>query len=180
MDGTNGTTNDGLRELEDQPLRVYLRDHFAGSVAGLALIRRHRRRCEGTTAQDVVATLEAEVLQDQRRLEAMMSRLGVTPSPVKNAIARAVELTARLKGNSRIIRPSPSSPVVELEAMAAGILTKRNLWRTLHAAAAHNPALDLDDLSELEARATSQLERVIALHMSAAADAFARSTPQRV
>jgi hypothetical protein len=81
----------------------------------------------------------------------------------------------RLKSNGRIVRRSPSSTVVELEALAAGIVTKANLWRSLRSAAPSHEALDIAELDGLVARATSQLERVVAAHEDAACTAFSRN-----
>ena len=116
---------------DERVLEVYFRDHFAGSTAGLALVRRCRRNNAGTELDQVLAGVETEIEEDRRSFQAMMSRLDVTPSAVKSALGSVAEVAGRLKGNGRVIRSSPSSPVVELEGLAAGIVTKRNLWRSL-------------------------------------------------
>jgi len=167
--GGAGSALDGDR---DRTLAVYLRDHFAGSTAGLALVRRCRREYEGTSLSAVLAGVEAEITEDRRALEAMMSRLGVTPSAIKSALGSLAELVGRLKSNGRIIRRSPSTPVVELEGLAAGIVTKRNLWRTLREAAPRHDGLDVAELDGLIDAATSQFERVVQAHREAAANAF--------
>jgi hypothetical protein len=157
----------------DRVLAVYLRDHFAGSTAGLALVRRCRRDNAGTPLDEVLAGVEVEIDEDRRSLEAIMSRLGIEPSAFKAAVGSIGEMIGRLKGNGRLVRPSPSSPVVELEGLAAGIITKRNLWRALRAAASEHNVLDVAELETLIARATSQFERVVDAHEQAARRAFA-------
>ena len=157
----------------DRPLAVYLRDHFAGATAGLALVRRCRREHAGTPLDSTLARIEAQIDEDRRSLEDTMARLGVRPSGLKSALGSLGETVGRLKGNGRIISPSPSSPVVELEGLAAGILTKRNLWRSLRAAAPTQSGLDTAELDTLIERATSQLESVLAAHEEAARAAFA-------
>ena len=161
----------------DRFLHIYLRDHFAGSNAGLALVRRCRRSNAGTELDDVLARIETEIDEDRRSLQAMMSRLGVAPSAFKAALGSAAEVVGRLKGNGRIVRRSPSSTVVELEGLAAGILTKANLWRSLRASAPSHQVLDIVELDVLLARATSQLERVVTAHEDAARNAFGRPQP---
>jgi hypothetical protein len=173
-------TNDDAgaeRKEPDRALAVYLRDHFAGSTAGLALARRCRREYGGTALGEVLASIEAEIDEDRQALQATMSLLGVTPSIFKSALGAVAEPVGRLKSNGRIFRRSPSTPVVELEALAAGILTKRNLWRSLRAAASGLGAgvLDVGELDRLIDRATSQLDRVLAAHEQAARDAFGSS-----
>jgi hypothetical protein len=159
----------------DLALAVYLRDHFAGATAGLALVRRSRRQNTGSGLGEVLAGIETEIDEDRRSLQAMMSRLGVAPSSFKSALGAAAEAVGRLKSNGRIFRSSPSTPVVELEGLAAGVLTKRNLWRSLRAAAANRPGLDVTELDTLIERATSQLDRLLAAHGDAARDAFGSS-----
>ena len=99
-----------------------------------------------------------------------MSRLGVAPSEVKSAIGAIAEVVGRLKTNGHLREYSPASRMIELEMLAAGITTKRNLWRALRVTA--RPELATDELDRLIARATSQLERVLDAHERAAAEAL--------
>jgi hypothetical protein len=161
----------------EHPLTVYLRDHYAGSAAGLALVQRCRRANPDTELDQVLAGIEAEIEEDRRSLRDMMSRLGVSPSEFKAAIGTLSEFVGRLKSNGRIVGRSPSSTVVELEGLAAGILTKGNLWRSLRAAAPQHPDLDASELERLMERADDQLQRVNAAHDGAAAHAFGERTP---
>jgi uncharacterized protein YukE len=153
-------------------LAVYLRDHFAGAAAGLALVRRCRRAHEGTGLDELLAGIEVEIEDDRRHLQEMMSQLGVTPSAVKTLLGSISERIGRLKSNGRLGRRSPSSTVVELEGLAAGIVTKRNLWRSLRVVAIRHAALEPGELDTLIERATSQLERIVAAHDGAAHAAF--------
>jgi hypothetical protein len=154
-------------------LAVYLRDHYAGSAAGLALVQRCREANRGTALGDVLAGIEAEIAEDRGSLEQIMARLRVTPSAFKAALGRGSELIGRLKSNGTILRRSPSSTVVELEGLAAGILTKASLWRSLRAAASHHSGLDVAELERLLDRAKDQLDRILAAHDRAAEHAFA-------
>jgi hypothetical protein len=158
-------------DRSDAPLAVYLRDHYAGSAAGLALVQRCRRAHAGT--RDVLAAMEAEIEEDRRSLLDIMGRLGVAPSAFKATVGRLSELVGRLKTNGTLVRRSPSSTVVELEGLAAGVATKANLWRSLRAAAPHHPQLDESELDRLAERAADQLERLVVLHDQAARNAFA-------
>ena len=153
-------------------LEIYLRDHYGGSTAGLALARRCRRANERTEWSEVLAEIETEIAEDQATLESIMTALGVAPSPVKSAIGAIGELTARLKRNGRWTGYSPLSRLIELEGLAAGIETKRNLWRALGRLEGSDVA-DAARLERLADRAGSQLERVRAAHERAAAVTFA-------
>ena len=163
-------SNDG-RDAER--LRTYLRDHYAGSSAGLALAHRCRAANEGTDYEPTLRAIETEIARDRRTLEAIMERLGVTPSAVKAAIGSMAETVGRLKINGHLVKYSPSSRVIELEGLAAGIVTKRSLWRALRAVAPHDSALRPTELEDLIERATSQFDRVVELHARASVEAFA-------
>ena len=153
-------------------LAIYLRDHFAGSVVGLALVQRCRRSNAGTPLATVLGKLEGEITDEQQSLRAMMDRLAIAPSRVKALAGSATDLVGRLKGNGRIVRYSPLSRQVELEGLAAMIVTKRNLWRALLAVDDPEGLLDRAELGRLVEQATSQFERVLAEHRMAAAAAL--------
>ena len=104
-----------------------------------------------------------------------MDRLGVTANPVKSLVAKGAELVGRLKSNGTFPRYSPSSRVIELEGLLAGVDGKRNLWSSLRLTA-DRPELDRTELEQLHARATSQHERLTIEHDKAATIAFAAQT----
>jgi hypothetical protein len=159
----------------DRLLRIYLQDHFAGSTAGLALVRRCRRA--NPALEQLLAGLERDIIEDRKSLESIMSRFGVRPSRVKSAFGSVAELVGRLKNNGTLTRYSPSSRVIELEGLAAGVITKRNLWNALSTIAADRHELDPAELDRLIERSTAQLESIIGAHRPAAAQAF--STTRR-
>jgi hypothetical protein len=112
-------------------LAVYLTDHHAGSAAGVALARRTARNNTKLPGGAALTDLARQIEEDRRTLEHVMHALDIRPSPVKVALARAAELAGRLKLNQRLVRRSPLSAVLELEALALGILGKRKLWQAL-------------------------------------------------
>lgn len=61
-----------------------------------------------------------------------------------------------MKLNGRVFSRSPLTPLVEIEAIRAGVTGKLSLWQTL---AAHADTLGLDgqELADLQDQATSQL-----------------------
>jgi hypothetical protein len=161
-------------------LRVYVRDHHAASAAGVALARRSANNNKGTEFEPPLLELADGIADDQQSLEDVMAWLAVSPSAVRLMAARAGELVARLKANGRFVDYSPSSRVVELEALTAGVSAKRQLWRTLRPIAAHDSTFaDPVTLSELVARedmATAQLESIFAMHDRAVELAFVESS----
>jgi hypothetical protein len=172
--------NDAEAGDADRRLRIYLQDHFAGSTAGLALVRRCRRA--NPALEPLLADLEREIVEDRQSLESIMSRLGVQPSRVKSAFGSVAELVGRLKSNGTVTRYSPSSRVIELEGLAAGVVTKRNLWNALSTTTADRRQLDAAELERLIERATAQFEAIMGAHRPAAAEAFGttrRTEPSR-
>ena len=153
-------------------LGVYLRDHLAGAMAGVALARRCRRANRGGDLGETLAGIEAEIIEDRRELSEIMAHLGVRESRFKEVVGLVAEAVGRLKSNGRFLRPSPSSRVVELETLAAGVFTKRSLWLSLRAVVDDYRALDARELDRLATRAERQYERLIVEHNRAAATAF--------
>jgi hypothetical protein len=146
----------------------YLRDHRAGAVAGVRLAARCREHPTGDERR-VLSELAEEIVEDRDELDAIMSALGVGPSRFKMAVGALGELAGRLKLNGRLLRRSTIAPLLEREALAAGVFTKCQLWRTL--ATAGIPGIEVSSIERLEARAARQLERLATLHDAAAAQA---------
>ena len=159
-------------QTADHLLAVYLRDHFAGAAAGLALAERSQRANDDNPLGAVLGEIAAEIASDRNSLRDIMKALDVSEDPLKAVLGQAGELVGRLKSNGMLTHYSPSSRVVELEGLLAGVDAKRNLWRSLRVAAATRPELDLAALDALIARASSQRDRLHAEHERAALNAF--------
>jgi hypothetical protein len=136
-------------------LSIYLNDHLAGSTAVIELVRRAAREHEGTELGAFLTRLGAEISADRRALRQLMAAAGARPHVGKVALAWAGEKAGRLKLNGRLVRRSPLSPFVELEAIEIGIYGKRLLWQVLREQ--RPPGSDAVDLGELIARAERQL-----------------------
>jgi hypothetical protein len=153
-------------------LAVYLHDHRAGAASGLQLVRRCREHAGHGELAATLNWLETQVDQDRRALDTIIDGLDVKQSPVKNALGVMAERAGRLKLNGRLWKRSPLSTLLELEAIAAAISTKRNLWRSLSAIAERSNVGDARSLDDLIERATDQLERVQHHHDGVAVDVF--------
>jgi hypothetical protein len=170
-----------LERLKDRPpptpddlLAIYLNDHLAGSMTAIELIKRASGEHAGTPLGAFLNGLAAEIEADRQALRAVMAHIGAREHPVKLALAWAAEKAGRLKLNGTLVRQSPLTPLLELEALETGIGGKLQLWRTL-------TALDRDigptreRVPELIARAEDQLERVEEQRIASARDALASS-----
>jgi hypothetical protein len=135
-------------------LAIYLNDHYAGSVGAIELVKRARKEHAGTELGRFLAELVPQIETDRQVLRQIMAAAGAKPHIYKYGLAWLAEKAGRLKPNGRVIRRSPLSPLVELEALETGITGKELLWRALQAAPGTPTAGH--SLDELIARAQQQ------------------------
>ena len=154
-------------------LGIYLNDHLAGSTGGLELFRRAARSQRDTPAGAPLARLAADVAADRAALLDLMAALGVRPQRYKRYLAWAAEKAGRLKLNGRLVRRSPLSGVLELEALVMGVEGKDAGWRTLRALAERDDRLDRRRLDELHDRARAQVRTLEELRLQQADEVFA-------
>ncbi len=154
-------------------LAIYLNDHLVGSSAGRDLFRRAARSHQGSDRAPELTALAREVDEDRAAQVEIMRDLGVSPSMPRALAGRVAETLGRLKPNGTLFRRSPLSDVVELEGMRVAVAGKAAGWEALLALAQSEPRLSREQLTELRARAHDQAERLRALHLRAAAEAFA-------
>jgi hypothetical protein len=119
---------------------------------------------------DLVALAE-QITQDRQSLLDIFKQVGVQPQRYKVVAGRLGETLGRLKLNGRIRSRSPLTPLVEIEAIQAGVVGKRNLWQTL-GTHAYTLKLRDDHLTELDNRAKAQLEVLEHCHAELARRAF--------
>lgn len=174
MAGTRDDVND-IESERDKPdrawLRVYVNDHRAGAEGGIALMERCRASNEGSALAAVLSDLLVELRDDRDTLAAVAQSLDLAPNPVKPMLARVAEVVGRLKLNGRLTRYSPTSRLLEVEALLAGIDAKRSLWGALDAAGIDPPpGVDFPRLAD---RATEQRRRLVPHHAEAARVALA-------
>ena len=152
-------------------LGIYLNDHLAGATGGLELFRRATRLAQGA-AKAQLGALTAEVEQDRASLLALMRALGVPVRRYKVAGGWALEKVGRLKANGHLLRRSPLSDLVELEALVLGVTGKAAGFRALRGVAAGDPRLDVAELDRLIERAQRQAQTLEGLRLQAAARAL--------
>lgn len=142
--------------MDPKLLRIYCNDHLAAATGTLDLCRRAARTSGGTARGDHLAALAEQLAEDVTALRDLMARLGVTVDALKVAGARLGERVGRLKLNGRVVRPSPLSGLVELDALDAAIAFKGALWSTLGSLVDDVEALDRAALEALAERARAQ------------------------
>lgn len=170
MAGTSGTAGTGGSERG--LLGIYLNDHLAGATAGVDLFRRAAAPHRGSELGNTLERLLAEVAEDRTALLDMMNVLGVPVRRYKVYAAWAAEKAGRLKLNGHLLKRSPLSTLVELEAMRLGVEGKEAGWRTLQIMADRNGRIDATRLDGLLTRARQQAETLEELRVAAAARVF--------
>ena len=160
------------RHANPELLTVYLNDHLTGATAGLELFERAARARRGSAAGDELARLTAEIGEDRETYKAAMAALEVPVRRYKVVLAWLGEKATRLKANGRLVRRSPLSDLVELEALYLGVAGKEAGWHTLRIVAEHDDRLDVGRLDELIARARRQVETLERLRREEARSLF--------
>lgn len=153
-------------------LGIYLNDHLAGATGGLELFRRAARSASGSVKGEL-ERLTAEVEQDRESLLSLMRALGISVRRYKVLSGWVLEKASRLKTNGHLLRRSPLSDLVELEALVLGVQGKAAGFRALRRLAADDPRLEVTDLNQLIDRAERQTETLERLRLQAAARTLA-------
>jgi hypothetical protein len=152
-------------------LATYLNDHLAGSSAGLDLARRIARDNEGTAYGEEIADIADEIAEDRAALQRAMDRLGIHRDPLRLLAAWGAERLRRTVPWSWVLDRSGLGRLEEVEMLMLGVSGKLALWRAL----GETRSVDGLDFDALADRARSQLERLEALRLQAAAEAFGRA-----
>jgi len=160
--------SDSANEL----LEVYLNDHLAGSAAAVDLVARVRSQNEGTPLASFLSRLGPEIESDKATLEAIMQRLGVPASSVKQMAGKVMEKLSRLRLNDHVTGGAAVTRLMELETLSLGIEGKLALWRSLQQLTDVRPELAEVDLTALAERAAEQRRGVEPHRLESAALAF--------
>jgi hypothetical protein len=148
-------------------LKIYLNDHLTGATGGVGLARRLAANASGAD-RPLLTDLAREIEEDRRALLRTMRALNVPVNRVKVALGMLGEKIGRLKPNGRLIRRSPLSGLVELEAMYLGVQGKAAGWRALREVAVRDERLEPADFDRLIDRAEAQAEGLERLRRGAA------------
>ncbi|TWV46002.1 hypothetical protein FRZ03_15420 [Streptomyces misionensis] len=144
------------RAADSKLLGIYLNDHLAGATAGVLRAGHLARASSGTALGRDVGPVAREIAQDRAALLGIMRDLGVPVRRYKVCAGWAGERLGRLKSNGRLIRRSPLSTVLELEALRMAVEGKAAGWQTLRRLGAVDRRLDAAQLDTLLERARRQ------------------------
>jgi hypothetical protein len=161
--------------IDEGRLGSYLQDHYAGSSAVIELFRRAAAQQTDPVARTALAAMTERIEAEQTALERYLAAVGSKPDPVKNAGAWVAEKLGRFKPNGELIRRSPLSDVVELEALRVATEGKAAGWRVLRKLAEDEDRFEAAEFDALLEDADSQLDELERLRMAAALRVFRRA-----
>lgn len=156
------------RRVNARFLRSYVSDHIAvaAAIGGLARRMASAQRWQAHHAE--LERLVRVLADDERELQAVLSRRGIRRVTLKALLARPAELGGRLKVNGRLIKGSPLTPLVELDGLRVGLAACQVPWQALR-----EVGVDPDRAAQAAERLRHEqdyLERILPL---VAAGAFA-------
>jgi len=147
--------------MADKSMDVYLNDHLAGAMLGIALAEQLREANEGTPLGDVLSVLAPQIEEDRQTLIDLMDRLGTSRNPVKQATTWFAEKATRPKFSGLTSGEPEVGTFMALENLTLGVEGKVSLWRVLQEVSdryAPLQSLDLDDLTQRAERQHDALE----------------------
>ncbi|MFG2356274.1 hypothetical protein [Streptomyces sp. NPDC048521] len=160
----NGPARSGTPEPTGSPdmklLGIYLNDHLAGATAGTQRAGHLARVSRGSALGRALGPVAAEIDEDRAALLDIMRNLDVPVRRYKVWAGWAAEKAGRIKGNGRLVRRSPLSTVLELEALRLGVEGKAAGWATLRRLTSADERLDAAQLDTLLDRARHQQDTV--------------------
>jgi hypothetical protein len=157
--------------MDRQSVAIYLRNHEAAAQAGRDLFRRTAASQRDRPYAGELAELATEIEEDLQTLRAILRAVQVSPDLVQGLALRVGERVGRLKPNGRLLRRSPLSDLIEVEALVVAVRAKAAGWQALSGV----PAPDWSDVADtqlLYERALDQAERLNAIHRQVAGRVF--------
>lgn len=153
--------------MHRENLASYLRDHLAGSVAGVDVVSHLIAVASEPDTRVFLEGLQKDIEADQKELEAVMARADIAPSDLRKAVGWIAEKA----GWSKLVAAGAEEGELGwfegLEALLLGITGKRALWKALEVTGLPG------DFAALGTRAEAQMEAVEQYRLRAARLAFA-------
>lgn len=145
-------------------VEIYLNDHLAAATAVSSLARRMARSLTDPADRNRLKQMLGDIEEDAGALRTVMRQLNVPVTRYRLVAARVAEKLGRFKPNGRLVRRSPLSDLVEIEALCLGVSADLAGWRSLRVIA-ETPAgmvagLDAGEIDRLIGRAEGRLVRL--------------------
>jgi hypothetical protein len=158
--------------IDEARLGTYLQDHYAGSAAGSELFKRAADQQTDPLVRRALTRMAEKADAERSALEGYLKAVGSKPDQVKNAGAWLTEKLGRFKPNGELIRRSPLSDVVELEALRIAVEGRAAGWRVLRRLADDDERFSGKELDEHLAETQEQIDELESMRMDAAVRVF--------
>ncbi|MEP7065543.1 MAG: hypothetical protein ABI889_05885, partial [Gemmatimonadota bacterium] len=139
-------------------LAVYLKDHLAGSQAGLEILEHIEASHGNGSVGDITRRLRAEITGEREVLQQLLNRLDASTSTPRQIVGWLSEKAVELK----LYADDPGDGALRLfeavEAIKLGVHGKLGLWKALEANAPNVPVLATVDYQPLIRQAEMQEE----------------------
>jgi hypothetical protein len=161
--------------VSKQHLAIYLKDHLAGSEAGLEILE-HIESAHGVgRIADITTRIRGEIEGERKVLARLLAQLDASTSVPRRVAGWMSEKALELK----LIADDPGNGALRLfeavEAIKLGVHGKLGLWKALEANAEQIPALATVDYGVLIKQAEEQETLLEILRLEASRAAFAES-----
>ena len=157
----------------DDPLRVYLHDHLAGSGFAIELLETLEKRYPEHETGALASALLKEVREDRDTLERIIDQVGKSHIDWKEATAWLGEKASRAKLQHH--DPQGLGAFEALETVALGISGKLALWRVLPQIAQLDSRVAGHDFVALATRAQNQFAKIEDYRLRLARSTFTRA-----
>ena len=161
--------------MSKQHLAIYLKDHLAGSEAGLEILE-HIESAHGVgRIADITTRIRGEIEGERKVLARLLAQLDASTSVPRRVAGWMSEKALELK----LIADDPGNGALRLfeavEAIKLGVHGKLGLWKALEANAQQIPVLATVDYAVLIKQAEEQETLLEILRLEASRAAFAES-----
>jgi len=159
--------------VSKQHLAIYLKDHLAGSEAGLGILE-HIEAAHGVgRIADITTRIRREIEGERKVLARLLDQLDASTSVPRRIAGWMTEKALELK----LVVDDPGDGALRLfeaaEAIQLGVHGKLGLWKALQASAQDNPVLATVDYEPLIRQAEEQEAMLEILRLEASRAAFA-------
>lgn len=157
--------------MNDELLRTYMDDHYAGSVAAVELIKHYIKTHSESPRSEFLEELLEEIEEDRATLLDLLQRMGGKESSLKDAGAWLMDKLSRTKLNE-MTKNRPLSELEKMEELVLGVRGKLGLWTALENVAGSDVRFQDVDFNHLQRRAEDQIARLEHHRLAAARAAF--------
>jgi hypothetical protein len=157
----------------DDPLRVYLHDHLAGSKFAIEMLETLKEKYKDDELGAFASAMLPPIQEDRTTLEQIVERVGRISVDLKDATARFAEWASRAKLHDG--EPAGIGCFEAIEALALGIRGKLALWCALAEIAETDPRVSFHDYRALADRARGQFANVEEYRLKLARRTFSRN-----